>query len=303
MAAVLVCAGLGFIAALAWKFRLELATQFANLNVGLAMAATASLLVSNLGMGLIFSEFVQEETSADAGSARLTGTFLLSQIAKYVPGRVWGAVLQGVAVGHMLSVQRLIRINVDIAAIAVVVTGGAASAFIGWAAWNIWAGLLLLLLTIGLAYGVMVQRPSVRLHAFVARMIPKLRDDEPVGRRRGRAVGGRGIAGVVLFVLGYCIGWLALVLAVTHGPLITGVRLTSMLSVSYLVGLLSMLPAGLGVREAFLVGSAAWMQVDLATMTMLAIITRLAMVLVDLLSLPIAAVLLLLRRPALTEPR
>lgn len=296
LVATLLCAGLAFIAYLTWKYRSEIASQLASANVALALAAVGTLLLSNLGIALVFSELVnQEMPSRKPEGMVLMGTFLLSQIAKYVPGRVWGAVLQGAAVGPALSIHRLVRINVDLTAMAAVVTMGSALAFLGWIAWGAWVGLLALALTTAATGMIMVQRPSVWLHALLGRFLPRLRMAESPqhGASRASALGG---TGVLLFVSGYCVGWLMLSMAVTGVSFEEGLHLTSMLSLSYLAGLLSMLPAGLGVREAFLLASSAWLKMDMASVTLLAIVTRLAMVAVDLLSMPIAGILLLLRR-------
>jgi uncharacterized membrane protein YbhN (UPF0104 family) len=70
-----------------------------------------------------------------------------------------------------------------------------------------------------------------------------------------------------------------------------------MLSLSYLAGVLTLLPAGIGSREAAMLALGGWLHVNIETTATLAIVSRLAMVAVDMVTASFGLTrLLLLRR-------
>jgi hypothetical protein len=85
----------------------------------------------------------------------------------------------------------------------------------------------------------------------------------------------------------YAGGWIVLLAWGLAMPVDDSIKLTALLSVSYALGVLSLLPAGIGAREAAFVGLGHLMHADMPTLAAVAIVTRMVMILGDFASMPL----------------
>jgi len=297
----LVLAGLAVVAVFGWEHRVDIVAIARDTDPVFAVVAVLMLALSNVGAGLAFSSIISRELGRAAPRMRvLLGVFLYSQVAKYVPGKVWGVVLQRQAVGPSLTIDRLLRVNLDLAVLSLSTTFGAAVVFasanlFGFPVGAIVGGIVLSLIWMGVA-----ARPSVRIQQVLGWLSTRFRSSDPEPALPGLQADPRFALAIALAFSAYCVGWLVLVLAVSAQSVEVSLRVAAMLSLSQSVGILSLLPAGLGAREAFIVASSSWTYPDAAFMTFLAISSRLVMVLVDLVCL-VSAILISKFAPALRE--
>jgi uncharacterized membrane protein YbhN (UPF0104 family) len=89
-------------------------------------------------------------------------------------------------------------------------------------------------------------------------------------------------------LLSYGGGWLLLIWLGFGFPLQEAIVLVAVLCLSYALGVLSLLPAGIGAREAAFIGIGQLLHADMSVLATVAVLTRLAMVAIDLASLPVA---------------
>lgn len=177
------------------------------------------------------------------GRTRIASIFLLSQAAKYVPGKVWGVVAQQALLGDQSRLSRVVGANVAMAAIlfssqvalalaALLVprVGMLASAMVGVAVSSL-AGVS----------AAMLQRLH-RAHAWRV-LVPWARADI------GRVTAVASLASLLLTAT----AWIALFGGGIGYGASEVVGWISISGASFVAGMLSVLPGGLGLREAVFV--------------------------------------------------
>lgn len=288
----LTCVGLAFVIALAYHNREQVLAWLQQARVGMAACALLALLLSTVGAGIVFRSLVQGSDGRQATPPPgVLPVFLLSQIAKYIPGRVWIVLMQHTAFEGRVAARDVVAANLEIAVMALATTLGAAALFWTGAEYgSAWMVPLAALLVVGVR-AILQLRITGWLLALLGNLVPGFsREGVAAPRRAGRGA----TLGVALFVAGYCAGWVALIHA-GGVDLATALRITALLSLSYIVGMLSFLPAGLGAREAALLALGAWISPQPAMMASVAVVTRLAMVAVDAAAALLASTWLLYR--------
>jgi len=173
--------------------------------------------------------------------------FLLSQTAKYVPGRIWAPAMQRLLIGDGASTKNIIAANM--AVLCCVVSAqvvGAISCAVYFIA-GLPAAALILAIVISLL-GVLMRI----LAGLILRIGPSWMPEMKPERMALRALWWTVIlafTGALAWVFVYAV-WLGF-------PIEESIALYGISSVSILIGLLSFLPAGFGVREAVFVWLAA----------------------------------------------
>lgn len=123
--------GLVLLAALAWHWRASIADVLRTVDAAILVAAVALGLALAVVQGLCFAELMRKN-GASATRTALVAAFLLSQPAKYVPGKVATPILQRISLGPAAGTATTLAANVDLALVMTVqVTGlGVAFAFV-----------------------------------------------------------------------------------------------------------------------------------------------------------------------------
>ena len=99
-------------------------------------------------------------------------------------------------------------------------------------------------------------------------------------------------SGLLLFLLAYGLGWWLLAKGATQLNAVACMGVVAALSFSYIIGMASMLPAGVGAREGMLVLLAPAVGISHTDMAALAVASRAAMVMMDVIAAGIGAILL-----------
>ncbi|MFZ5656947.1 MAG: hypothetical protein ACOY37_07830 [Pseudomonadota bacterium] len=249
------------------------------------LIAFAILAVANVAGALVFVSFTSR-----SGAVRILGAYLLSQLAKYVPGRIWVVVLQGSLLSRVAPGELLIS-NVRAVVVITLAVAGAGLAFlvrphshmlaggVFIATWWIstragddqWARALLSLVQAVPRFGRIADALAVSVV-----------DRE---RRHLRS------ASLATFLVCYSLGWWLVVRVAL--PDEDAMLVLATLSFSYLTGVASMLPAGIGAREATMLVLAPWAGASHADMAMLAVVSRSGLLVVDVVSALAGSILLL----------
>jgi uncharacterized membrane protein YbhN (UPF0104 family) len=287
-AAALTLLGIGFLLALAWDQRDALSRTLLTLRPMGVGVAVLMLVASNASSAMLFAVLARSHGAPESRRSALAGGFLLSQVAKYVPGRVWGVVVQGLLMGAGASLRTLIVANVEVALVVLGAVTAVGLALAGGAISGLWVSLALLagswLALLGMVRGRFLAIVVAHLQGWLPARFQSVGAVDP----RGADTSDRWLPLALLCLLVfYAGGWIVLLAWGLAMPVDDSIKLTALLSVSYALGVLSLLPAGIGAREAAFVGLGHLMHADMPTLAAVAIVTRLVMVLGDFASLPL----------------
>lgn len=273
-----------FVMSLAWTYRHALIELLAKSNLYWVAIALLFLVTANAGMATLFALLVQRD-NGDKHLRLVAAIFLLSQIAKYVPGRVWTVLLQATLVGDRARLGRLVTANLEVALFTMTASLGvgiAALAFVVAGAWASWV--VFILLSLG---SVLLLRLdfTVRVVVTVLRIWRKWRGlpdtvSEPVSCPSYKTM--LGWSG--LFIASYTSGWLLLLTLGLGHNFRTGILMLGAIAAAWALGTLSMLPGGIGVREAVFVALGVLAGVNATDYAAVAVATRIVLIILDALS-------------------
>jgi uncharacterized membrane protein YbhN (UPF0104 family) len=288
-AAALTLLGIGFLLALAWDQRDALSRVLLTLRPMGVGVAVLMLVASNASSATLFAVLARSHGAPESRRSALAGGFMLSQVAKYVPGRVWGVVVQGLLMGAGASLRTLIVANVEVALVVLGAVTAVGLALAGGAVYGPWVSVLLLagswLALLGMVRGRFLALVVARLQGWLP---ARFQSVGAAAAPRCADTNDRWLPlALVCLLVFYASGWLILLAWGLAMPLDDSIKLTALLSVSYALGVLSLLPAGIGAREAAFVGLGHLMHADMPTLAAVAIVTRLVMILGDFASLPL----------------
>lgn len=262
--------------------------------LGLAIAALA---LANVGMAVVFTTLVQQPSSYAVPVAGIAGSFLVSQVAKYIPGRVWGVAAQAAMLRTPGLTSGILAANLEVVIVNIAMVTGAGIAFLTWPLVGFLPALMVLFATWGLG-GWTLRLDGIKWIAGIAlRVLPRRGHRLFAGlagdgaeTREGKRVPMYG--GLLVFLVMYSLGWWLLATIVTSLDASDSMAVVAALSLSYIVGVASMLPAGIGAREGALVLLAPVLGVPHVDMAALAVTSRAAMVLMDAVAVGIGVLLL-----------
>lgn len=279
---------------LIWKNWPAILRMALTAHWGLLAWALVALILANVGMALIFAGFVSRASGTAMSTAQVTGTFLLSQVAKYVPGKIWGVAMQAAMLQSPKATKGVLFANIELTIINLLLVTGAGIAFWTWARLGAMAALAALVATWCIA-GWACRLNSVRtIGAVVGRFAPRIGQmlSPPVGESEKSSLGRH--AGLLLFLSMYCLGWWLLVLGVTTLDARVCMEVVAALSLSYIIGVVSPMPAGVGAREGAIVLLAPAVGVSHGSMAAIAVASRAAMLALDAIIAAVGAMLLVL---------
>ncbi|MFN3844003.1 MAG: hypothetical protein ACK4RW_12210 [Rehaibacterium terrae] len=289
----LVVAGIGFSVYLAWVYRTDIAVALRNADLLAILGCLILLMLANMSIAWVFSELAGREADQPIPKMAVAGAFLLAQVGKYVPGRVWGLVMQKAALGHALQTRAMIVANLEVSLISLVGMAGSGLACIALIRLGCVTAVAAMLLTAGAMVAMMSARFMKRAEDLIVRVVG--RADYQAERRRApnsaiRLV--RVVPLILAYLSLYAFGWTMLLMFGFGVRLEPALQFVAAQSASQILGVLSMVPAGIGIREVALLASSAWFAVDAVVVAALVVLTRLALVCIDLLSMPLGALML-----------
>ncbi|MDH3600014.1 MAG: flippase-like domain-containing protein [Candidatus Tectomicrobia bacterium] len=281
---ILFVAAMIFVLSVAWTYRYALIELLAKSNLYWVAIALLLLVIANSGIAALFALLVQRDTG-DKHLRLVAAIFLLSQLAKYVPGRVWTVLLQATLVGGRARPGRLVTANLEIALFTMTASlsvGIAALAFVVAGAWASWV--VFILLSLG---SVLLLRLdfTVRVVVTVLRIWRKWRGlpdpiSEPISRPSCKTM----FIWSGLFIASYTSGWLLLLTLGLGHDFPTGILMLGAIAAAWALGTLSMLPGGIGVREAVFVALGVLTGVNATDYVAVAVATRIVLIILDALS-------------------
>lgn len=243
------------------------------------MLATSSIWFAGSAFALCFQPTHRQ---------RLPSLFAASQIAKYVPGRVWQVVMHRLALDSETTWSTVLKANIVVFGMvctAQVASALAALLFLTHATWALPVLLVAIGVTPKLIGATLVT--FVRFGLSEKFLLPQLTVD---GWRFGFIL--------LLLSASSFIAWLALYAGAFALPLNASNSLVFVSLIAWLAGLFSVLPAGLGVREAaFMALSADFLVMpEVPVVAALALMSRVWLLIVDAVSAILGACVLLYYR-------
>ena len=281
---------------LIWKNWPAILRMALTAHWGLLAWALVALVLANVGMALIFAGFVSRASGTVMSTAQVAGTFLLSQVAKYVPGKIWSVAMQAAMLQSPRATKGVLLANIELMIVNLLLVTGAGIAFWTWTRLGAVAAFAVLGATWCIA-GWACRLNSVRvIGAVVARLAPRIGQmlSPPVGEGDKSSVGR--YAGLLLFLSMYCLGWWLLVFGATTLDARVCMEIVAALSLSYVIGVVSPMPAGVGAREGAIILLAPAVGLSHESMAAIAVASRVAMLALDAIIAVVGAMLLVLDR-------
>lgn len=287
--------GAAVLSWLAWQSRVDLQRVLVGADRAWMLLAVLLGVILTVTQALLFSSLMAKHSTAGKNS-RVIAAFLLSQPGKYIPGKVWSALMQSFALRQGTGLGRITIANIEMALIAALQMAALGLTCLRPNSFGVVTGALLG----GLALTTAVMRMPTT--ALLTRALPwlarhlRLQPETGQGRRDG--IGYLTLVAGASMAVNFAASWSVLRAA---GPAIPDVALMPILASLYLGFAASMLvfpvPAGIGIREATVAGLASLLapSVTPALIISIALFTRGWQLLVDIACLCIGW--LLLRSP------
>lgn len=250
---VLLVCGMVVLGWLGWNARNELRQVFTSIEPGYFIAAILLGILFTAAQGRLFAYLLSKHDGRGGNQRAAVAAFLVAQPGKYIPGKIWTAVMQSISLHHQHSLARVAIVNVELVVISA----------IHMTALGIFLLLLPSYLIAGflLAVGIVIAAAIMRLPtARIAKWLPsKFRksiglelDEEGTSRITFHtAIISSGALAAVNLIASLFVLWSA-------GDTIDSGQHAGILAVFYLGFAASFLalpvPAALGVREAAVVG-------------------------------------------------
>ena len=110
---ILVVFGILFIAYIGARYWAELTLAFSEFDQTLFVLSVAGGVLGNLGLALLFrSLLVKHKVPISAPDA--ASLFYVSQVTKYVPGKIWGILYQASRVEGMTGSIAILLSNIEL---------------------------------------------------------------------------------------------------------------------------------------------------------------------------------------------
>jgi hypothetical protein len=267
------------IAWLAWSHRAEVSGIVAGASLAWVAGSVLLLAIGNRSAAAAFGH-VLAGAGKDQLAARAACAYQIGQVAKYVPGRIWTAVLQVGLLPRGIGPMRILLANMALA-----LAGCAMMAGVGAAALLLTSRPLLaaiaLLSGITLAAVLMRAGNAGRWSRIILRM---LRRSDPMGSSPdlpGAAPWAHVFGALAGYALATMAGWAMFFSGGLGLGVEAGLHATGAGAIAWIIGLASLLPAGAGARELAFVAFPSAGMLSTGDMVGLALASRLALVVVD----------------------
>lgn len=280
---------------LGWTAGDQFTEVLVNVRPGHFAASVFLGVLLTLAQGQLFFVLLAKHGTASARS-EVIAAFLVSQPGKYIPGKVWPAVMQSIALKHTSGLGSIAVANIELMLVAIIhMTALGAAMLLAKPA----ASSLLLAIGVMLASTIIAIPTGKFLERLPARLLrwlhteSQVTEDRPV--RKNHAFG----LSVALVLINLIASVSVLVAA---GEAIIPGQYIEILAVFYLGFAASFLalavPAGIGIREAAIAafGLALMPGIDASTLISIALLVRCWQLCVDLACLGLGLGILTLRQ-------
>lgn len=292
---LLVCVGLGIILLIATRQWTSIEAAVSQLVAHAAALALLLLVCANVVAGLLFALLASDKETNGHAHLELSSVFLISQSAKYVPGKIWSIVMQAAYLRGRFSAGSMLLANIEI---TLLVLGAVSMIGIGIAIWTDDAKAFGLLVAIAgiMATVLLIRRGPLRKMAF--RVIARFGSSAAALHAQtcaSRTNGGLSASFLLLtgFAIFYVAGWLIFAGPALDIEIQIALKWVGLMSLSYVLGVLSMFPAGIGVREASIYLLAGYSGVDPGQAASIAVLSRIMMLAIDACGILIGSAVLL----------
>ena len=289
---ILTISAIALILAISYQSRNEIMKTISAMQWWQLSLATISLTLANIGMALTFSELLP--TTLPPKKRLIVGTFLLSQVGKYMPGRVWGIVMQAAILHKTGPTSGIFTANIELTIANLIIATGIGTSFLAWPTYGPTPAIAILIATwvaanksLSINFSRKIERTALRIiPKFYEKFTRKITTTHTISTRPTRP------DGLLLYIITYSIGWWLLAKATTNLDAAACMKIVAALSLSYIAGVISLLPAGIGVREGTLILLSPALGATHESMTALAVSSRAIMILMDIMTACIGSALL-----------
>lgn len=250
---VLLVCGAVVLGWLGWTARDELSQVFSSIEPGYFVAAVLLGILFMVAQARLFAGLLAKQSGRGGNQRAEVAAFLVAQPGKYIPGKIWTAVMQSIALNHQHSLARVAIVNVELLVISAVHMT-ALGVFLLLLP-NYLSAAFLLALGLVIAAGIL-RLPTVRIANWFPSKLGQWLGLELIEPGRSgipihTALVSSGALAAVNLIASLCVLWSA-------GDAIEAGQHAGILAVFYLGFAASFLalpvPAGVGVREAAVVG-------------------------------------------------
>jgi len=292
--AVLITLGLALLLGIAWYERRAIFSatdQLQPIETGLAVCV---LVLANTFSAFLFATLLQAKHPSKLAMNELAGTYLVAQSAKYFPGKVWSIALQASYLSRRIGATVLATTNIDVSLIFMAATAALGASIILSLSSYLVTAVALMVTTFAAAY---ITTKLQILDTVATWLISRIRRSvlaSPVSSSPSQKVVAAGpfLSLLTGFCFAYLLGW-----SLFAGPALgngwsDGVLWTALIALSYVIGIASLFPAGIGVRELSMVGIAPFLGLDSGHAAAIAMVSRVILIGIDLAGVGIGAILL-----------
>ena len=278
---MLILSGAAIVALMAFSQRDALSESIAQLHPGWTLVALITLALANFSMAVVFGIIATINSTQHVSSLNFAAVYLLAQASKYLPGKVWPIATQFIYLHGRAEKTTIAVGNFETALVSLTVTTAIGVGMLYYVHYSKALGVSVIIL--GMIVGWLIGRSPV-LKTIIRQTILRARLEQLEPRRASSASNAPATAlfgSVSAFTFFYIIGWCGFVgLAIGH-DWDTTLRLVGLMSISYVVGVLSLMPAGIGTRELSMVALAAIFGLDVGLASAVAVMTRITLLAID----------------------
>lgn len=285
--------GLGILLFIAWQQRAAMSDAAAQVRSSWTFISLCILVAANIFAAYLFATILRDRVTSAPSSAELAGSFLVAQAGKYLPGKIWPIVLQAFYLNQRAGTTVVAIVNLEVALLCLGVTAAlGASLLLTALASPVWA---LLLMGLALTVAQIMLRSNVLEHlgTSILSRLGQFRSSPPCSRSSDPKRSWRGLMLLSAFLLAHLTGWTLFAGPSLGHDLGSGLRWTALISLSYVIGIASLFPAGLGVRELSIIGLAPSLGLDVDEAAGIALLSRLLLVALDLSGVAAGSIFLL----------
>ena len=292
---IFIVSGLFILTGIAWIERQAIFNAVSQIQPTESVLSLSVLVAANVFSAFLFAEIIQGRQRAPVSSSELAGIFLVAQSAKYVPGKVWSIVFQASYLNRRVGTTLLTITNIDVSLISMAVTAALGGSVILWLSTSPIAAIALMIAALSATYIMAKRRILDQIAAWLLPRVtrsafPPPMSDVPTTTQLRTMPFLSVLAG---FAFAYLLGW-----SMFAGPALgngwsDGILWTALIALSYVIGIASLFPAGIGVRELSMVGIAPFLGLDSDHAAGIAVLSRLILIAIDFAGIGVGAVLLL----------
>ena len=279
--AILISSGAAIVALMAFIQRDTLSEFIAQLHLGWTLIALITLALANLSMAIAFGIISAIKSTQHVSSLTFAAVYLLAQASKYLPGKVWPIAAQMIYLHGRAEKTTIAVGNIETALVSLAVTTATGVGMLCYVQYSKTLGVSVVI--VGVTVGWLIGRSPI-LKKIIHKIISRARSEQLEPRTASPALNapaGALFSSVSAFTFFYIMGWCSFVgLAIGH-DLDTTLRLVGLMSISHVVGVLSLMPAGIGTRELSMVALAAIFGLDVSLASAVAVMTRIMLLAID----------------------